>query len=414
VSRFQYQALTQPILPITAAVVATIGWFQPLSVPTIAKPFAHEQAAFFSPLSQAPETVSEDRWHQPLSQPVRRIPQTAVGVSVGPVSTSPETTTVDRWYQALGLPVWSKPALPSGLQQSYAAPLSELPETVSIDRWLQQLSLPVWPARGLGVVEQLTSAKPVSISPENVSVDRWLQPLSQPQFSKPGFRGDFAFWSGFTPVVVQSVSIGWFAPLSDPTRAVVRPVGLAVSPVSTSAESTTVDRWIRPLSEPVRIQPVRTGLSVGPVSTSPETTTVDRWYQALGLPVWPPRGLAGFLAPQPVKPISLSAETVSVDRWLQPLSQPVARITSARGGSVFWSGFTPAALPPAPNGWFQQLSQPTMLARQPQQQSFVVGYNIIITASIGSIYVIQSDQTMVALGSVFGMTGGSPFVDWMT
>lgn len=187
----------------------------------------------------------------------------------------------------------------------------------------------------------------------------------------------------------------------------VKPI-LATAPVNIG--------WLEPLSLPT---PPKAALGAhrqqsffAPLSEAKETVTEDRWHQPLSLPVWPPRGLARFLASQPVGPVSLSAETVSVDRWLQPFSQPVARTARARGNSAFWSGFTPVSVS-SPNGWFGQLSQPTMQARQPQQQSFVVGYNTVFPSAIGGIFVIQGDQTMVALGNVSGLTGGSPFVDWM-
>lgn len=177
------------------------------------------------------------------------------------------------------------------------------------------------------------------------------------------------------------------------------------------------DKWHQPFSLPVWQRPALPIASqsthVEPVSLTKETVTEDRWHQPLALPVWPPRGLAGFLAPQPIKPISLSAETVSVDRWLQQLSQPVARAARTQSNSIFWSGFTPVSSVSAPNGWLSQLSQPGVQTRQPQQQSFAIGYNIVFPSAIGSIFVIQNDQTMVALGNVSGMAGGSPFVDWM-
>src|SRR5262249_43693842 len=79
--------------------------------------------------AQFPERVSEDRWHQPWSDPVRRLSSHAAQPSVAFVAviTSTEVVTVDKWFIPLSDPVRKKPDLGAYQHQYSAATLGLLP-----------------------------------------------------------------------------------------------------------------------------------------------------------------------------------------------------------------------------------------------------------------------------------------------
>lgn len=92
--------------------------------------------------AQTPETVTESRWHQPWSEPVRF--KRALPVSEHPflayVRVAPEIITQDKWYRPWSEPVRVPARLgtPNQIQQIFTPP-----EFVGPDKWWRQLSEPV-------------------------------------------------------------------------------------------------------------------------------------------------------------------------------------------------------------------------------------------------------------------------------
>lgn len=74
------------------------------------------------------ETVTESRWHQPWSEPVRRKidPQLAVALAASGAVFPLPLFRID-WYAPLSEPVRFKPELPARLHQFLAAPSRLLP-----------------------------------------------------------------------------------------------------------------------------------------------------------------------------------------------------------------------------------------------------------------------------------------------
>lgn len=314
-SLFQYQALTKPVLggPET---VSVDRWLQPLSLPVIARrlPAAAMAAALtwstFTPAAAAPATIG---WLSPLSTPqtVRSVQQQS-GAFVPPPQPA-----ILGWLQPLDTPRLQRPSPASGA----SGPVSISPETTTVDRWQQPLSLPLWSKSPRAWAPFL--AEPLSESPETSSLDRWYQPLSLPvrKLARPA-DSPALFWSGFTPPPPAFTSFGWLPSFEVPRL-------------------------------PQRPQPASGG--VGPLSTAPETTTVDRWYQPMSLPVWRRDGVAPYAV--------LSAPPVIADGigWFQCLAQPVPLSGLAAAGqlAVAWGSFVPT--PPGAvslSAWFVNLSSP--------------------------------------------------------
>lgn len=84
------------------------------------------------PPSGAPETVTESRWHQPWSEPVRQKPGLRANLQQ-PFATNanwiidPSRETLRGWYNWFSEPVRFKRGLPTPLQQSFTGPPRLLP-----------------------------------------------------------------------------------------------------------------------------------------------------------------------------------------------------------------------------------------------------------------------------------------------
>jgi hypothetical protein len=167
------------IIPNPALLFA--GWYHDLAQPYPAKVALpiQEQLAYVAPVSEKPETVSEDKWHQPLSIPTRTIPRTLEGqfafvYAPAPVATP---TVIQQWpdvVRRVATVPW---------QQPLAEPLSEAPETTTVDRWYQSFSLPVLPRRAPeGSIAWST------FTPAVVTTFTWLTMAYYPDMCGEGMR----------------------------------------------------------------------------------------------------------------------------------------------------------------------------------------------------------------------------------
>jgi hypothetical protein len=239
-----------------------------------------------------PETVTQDKWWRPLSEPVRfdrfgvqyqAIPQfifvSATGSGVGAVPTG----------------FTHQPRIQSFQYQVSAAPVfTPTAETVTVDKWWQPLSEPVRVKAGLATpLQQSLALVKAAPFPETVSIDRWLLPFSEPVRIKPGLLVDAQREVGYANIQ-PLVSFGWFNWLNEPVR--LKP-GLGapyqlVYAANTSpfTETVTVDKWFAWLAEPVRVK-ARLGTALNQyeafvkASPFPETVTESRWHQPWSEPV---------------------------------------------------------------------------------------------------------------------------------
>lgn len=322
---------------VPAEAVTEDKWHQPFSEPR--RPFGITAAlataalvwSTFTPPVQTP-TIG---WFAPLSIPVFQARVTRGADLVEPVSTAAETVSIDRWLEGLSTPVWPKPGLGAANQAAFLAPPATIDHT-SVDRWYQNLANPVWPQRGLRAELQQTAAMPLSESPEIVTEDRWHQPFSLPVWPKLGLAA--AQQQAYTApaseaketVTVDRWLIGLSTPLYVKSSVQAASQQAYTAPVSEAPESVSVDRWLEGLSNPVWARSALltaqqsafwwSGLTPPP----PLTSTVSAWSQDLSRPYPAARGIhvsqQQTFAPEPV---SEAAEAVSIDRWLIGLSLPV-------------------------------------------------------------------------------------------
>jgi len=216
------------------------------------------------------ESVTEDRWHQPFSEPRRfaRAPGMAIallasGQFFAPLSI-PNFNAVEIW-RPWSEPVRSRPGLSALLQrtlsQTHAPPY---PEAVSEDRWHQPLSEPIVKMRPhlAARLQQTLALVKADPFPETVSLDRWLRPLEEPVRVRPrlitGAQRDE--WLVKAAPFPESVTVDrWLYPFNEPVR-LPRRVPTASNPALFFHDQVPLqlygpDRWWKPFDEPVRLPP---------------------------------------------------------------------------------------------------------------------------------------------------------------
>ena len=268
--------------------------------------------------AQTPETVTEDRWHQPWSDPSGRlnakvaagvaVALIASGLSFAPQPIANTTQTIDQLGYAWSEPVRTAPQLATAGQAFHgfveAAPFEE---QSSPDKWFAPLSEPVRvPARLVTAAQQAFATDPVSLTqPESVGIDKFLLPLSEP-----------------VRVPARLVTAAQQAFATDPRRLLDR-------------ETVTEDRWHQPWSEPQRDlagQRVRLALRVASQQveppnpfwvTQPESVRIDKFLLPLSEPVRLPRALAVHHQQFLTLDTKLALESVRIDKFLLNWSEPV-------------------------------------------------------------------------------------------
>src|SRR6202000_464102 len=167
---------------------------------------------------------------------------------VAPISEAPETVSIDRWLQGLSQPYPYRVGLKAAYDPAFVwnTLTPPPPPATTADRWFQPLSQPYPAKRGLAAADQLTAVAPVSEAPETVTVDRWLQGLSTPS------RVGRVVPDAGTTIPPQQAPQGWDAPLSEPVRrratvpgswTAPPVVGSAPTPEGWLTGSWTVPQW---------------------------------------------------------------------------------------------------------------------------------------------------------------------------
>lgn len=317
--------------------------------------------------AQRPESVTEDRWHQPYSEPRRDGVAKAFAIALAVASGltfCPQppvaNVTVDRFFVSLSEPVKVPARLITGAQEAcFFGRAAPFPEAVTIDRWQIALSEPVRIKPRLPEPEQQTLA----LHPSPVVSFSWFSWLSDPvrvkqRLAEPDQQATF-----FHPTPV--VSFSWFSWLHDPVRVKARlpepeQQFLALCQADPFPESVTIDRWLFPFGEPVRV-PLRLATGSQPFFSFHSNPLVSfGWFGHLAEPIRLNllRGIAApyqqTLAIDP-KVLTLK-EAVLESKWHQPWSEPVRfrivpawkiAIDSASGGVL---GIDPSTFPiPVPS-----------------------------------------------------------------
>jgi hypothetical protein len=342
--------------------------------------------AHTEPVSTQPETVTESRWHQPWSEPVRQkiapalavaliasgavfppfpLPTPApaiIGIQLAePMLRKPvirvhlfpteavgtETILLSEWFAPLSEPVRIKPQLRANLHpfQPYAE-TQQFPETVTESRWHQPWSDPV---RRIGIPtgeQQAIAFVPLPIVPVG-----FYQPWSEPVRQKPAILAANQQVLAFAPNPI--VSFGWFSNLSEPTKPKSAVATASQQSAIISSQPVVSFGWFEALVDPPRIKrpPVSDSFFAAPVFTTAEVITVDKWFEQLSDPT------RRIPAAKQVTIVEWTA--VTIDQWLVPFADPVRRAgLSTAHQQAFFSGLFFTTEVVTTDKWVTQLSIP--------------------------------------------------------
>jgi len=380
--RFQYQIVAQTLVPASLLTpVQTVSF----DCPIISKQVTQYQT-YAAPVLPPPEVLTEDKWHQPWSTPVRVVARTPQYQDVAvplfiPVPASGPATGLIATIQSPTVFV------PYQFQYEGRTKVPSAPsEVITTDKWIYPWSTPVRDRLGLRASQQPVSALVLDPSTEITQgfESRWHYAWSEPVRSRqlaPAYQQTFAFQPPSFEVVTTDK---WFSPWREPVRekpglkphlqqAFIAPVLDPNTQVTQGYES----RWHYAWSEPVRARPQLLpalqqayAAPVSPVSASGPAT--DLCAPVISTGIW---------APYQVQYQSLAyapffvAETVTVDKWTYPWTEPVRtrQLATALQLEPAWGVFTPA-ITIDQYGWRQPLSDPTRTSAF-LQSGFLQGIN---------------------------------------
>lgn len=403
--RVIYQALAW--VPIAAG-AATIA-FTTTSHQLINKTVIYEDRTTFTQTPVAPaETITADKWYQPLTVPTRRTKPVAVvlaGVVYGNFTPTAETITVDKWHQPLAIPTRRArqvAAVLSGVVSPLVPPAGDatLAFTTTSHQRIDKTVL----------YEESAYTPYTPVVAEEVTIDKWWRELDRPVRRRQITAEEGSLFAS-PPKPEAGDQIAWHRQLDWPTRRKVVVAG-AYSAAPPRPEAKDQIAWRRDLDLPPRVKrlPVTAGLSF--VAAAPGAGTAYNWFSAIDLPTRLKRslqteiGYVYFLPP--------SAEEVTVDKWWRELDRPVRRrvivvvdraYSSAppipqANDQIGWyrAPETPTrakrlplgaipfearnAFPVIPGGWYAKLDEPLRIKRTPTGQ---VGYIFVAPAPSAGI-----------------------------
>lgn len=161
------------------------------------------------PVSTRPETVTEDRWHQPWSEPVRKRinPKLAIALAASGLFFTPQTVgeiiNADKWYAPWRDPVRVKPGLRPAVSQN---PLTFNPRPFVSFGWYGNLSEPVRIKRGLRASLQPFFTGDTTVIPTGRLL-QWYAPWREPVRFKPGLRASLQQTAAWPPRLLPTPNI---------------------------------------------------------------------------------------------------------------------------------------------------------------------------------------------------------------
>lgn len=149
--------------------------------------------------------------------PIRSILYPTITYPPLPPNLQPETVTESRWHQPWSEPVRFKRGTPAYLQQAYTGDPTPFPVSRNMG-WFNWWSEPVRKKPGIGAYLQRADQLQVPVVPPVSSFIPWFAPFSEPVRTKPSIRtGDQPFFS-LEPEPPEAMEIPWYSPLSEPVR----------------------------------------------------------------------------------------------------------------------------------------------------------------------------------------------------
>jgi hypothetical protein len=256
-----------------------------------------------------PEVITEDKWHQPWTDPTRR----KIGASQYQGYFEPP--------EYPNFPVTRVVTTALGSQVSYR-----------VRFFFQSLAIPVLP--------------PV---PEVVTVDKWFEPWTDPVRTRPGLLAAQQDVSADGEIIPKPSTLieGWQYPWSEPVRLRALPVSEQSTTVLGSPPPALTFASAQVFSTIISSQVfIYQSLAQPAFTPPPEVITVDKWFKSWAEPVRLKQGLLTDLQQAVAAPPSYPILNRLI-QWFVPLSEPVREKKGlwARLQQFFSTDTKPPALP---------------------------------------------------------------------
>ncbi|MDE2020385.1 MAG: hypothetical protein KGJ13_08625 [Patescibacteria group bacterium] len=386
---FQYQEIAESVPPPFSETVTESRWHQPWSDPVrtpVGRLFAAALIAS-GPFMTAPqpEKITPDKWLPPLSEPVRTKAPNYFCFPYEANSYQPvETTRVDKWFIQWPDNVRRKPSiLRDGDYWCPSTPIftaASFPQEWSALTRGQRLQIPsgefAAPAQSISSApfgfwlqpgrskQSAQVAGEFSTPPPPPLSDFWFTPWSEP--TRNNWRpptNDFAYGYFVQPTTTP---LSWYSALSEPTKQKPNnPQGGSVEAFPVAAAA-SVYGWQAPLSEPSTVIQVIYQSVQQPVPIVTQVVSIG-WFAPLSEPV------RQTVRQQPDACAYGSLKPLVSFGWVEPLSEPLHAKPTIQTGYFAYGYLTPA--PVTVNlGWFAPLSEPAAKSVRQQPDHFAYGY----------------------------------------
>jgi hypothetical protein len=246
----------------------------------------------FETIAVADNTVTIDKWQQPLSRAVPRPPVYSALYTpfVPKEATSENTQTPDKWLQAWRGPPRTLLGLPGG--SPFVPREAVLDNTVTPDAWMLPFQKAATPFH-LNISD-VTYAPTAPVVDNTVTIDKWqltwnlAAPARKPIHTQPVF--------GYPYLSINNYRLewDWYVQWKEPPR--LWPLGKPYQPFipaeAVRDNTQTPDKWLQAFKGPPRYQPVQSQWTpfVPREAVLDNTVTPDKW-------------LLGFQRAFPTKPI---------------------------------------------------------------------------------------------------------------
>jgi hypothetical protein len=335
------------------------------------------------PFDAPAEVVTLDKWHQPLSQPLRKASAAPQG---GLVFVGSDTARDTNWRQALSEPVRSRVRQ---VGQSTFLVGSQVPSSTN---WQQPLSEPV---RQRAVPSsQVYGPVYVEVVGETVTLDKWHQPLSIPVRQKERTQPDSVTYVYPVPVSgTDDVRFSGFETSVPYERTLLyqslfQPVDFG----GAAPEVVTVDKWLNPLSEPTRRVSSPTQQARFAAFVGSDASRDTNWFLPLSEPTRP-------AAPQAVQArfgVFVGSDSARDTNWFQAFSTPIRRTVRVDYPSFTYGYYVEPAEPPAEvfaSAWLVPLAAPVrrggLSTTQQQVLAYVAGAPFADAAPVNDEWIIR-------------------------
>lgn len=243
--------------------------------------------------------------------------------SVGPIATAfGETITQDKWGQPLSIPRAPHRIMPRGVWWASSPVSLTQTETITSDKWVPETDRPVYARPHPRIAPPVSSPFPIPTQSENFSVDKWGQPLGQTWAHGYLTAYQLTRWPGWSGLEVPTLDRwNWNGPLVW-ARSVRLQSSINHYPLPISIPPLSVLGWLEDAHIPQR-RNYSLRLSGVNSAIADEIIYPDALFNPQAITIARRRQMVESSVSQLLRSIT---ETITLDKFAQRLSEPVRSI----------------------------------------------------------------------------------------